>query len=52
MGSMRGADASHFLVGPSKHVNIIKKNLSQLFFFLFRQEGADVRMLIRSAQEY
>ena len=52
MGSMRGANVGHIRMGPGEYVNVTKQNLPQLFFFLFRQEGADISVFIRPAQEY
>ena len=52
MRSMRRANADHVRVGPGEYVNVTKKNLSQLFFFLFRQEGDDISVFIRPTQDY
>ena len=55
MGSMCGANVGYARVGPGEYVNVTKKNLSQLFFFLIRQEGqegADISVFIWPAQEY
>ena len=52
MRSMRGANASHVRVGPGQYINVTKKNLVQLFFLLFGQEGADISVFIRPSQEY
>ena len=52
MRNMRGANAGHVRVGPGEYVNVTKQNLPQLFFFLFRCEGADIGVFIQLAQEY
>ena len=52
MRSMRGANASHVRMGPGEYIDVIKKNLPQLFFLLFGQKGADISVFIRPAQEY
>ena len=46
MRSMRGANVGHVQVGPGEYVNVTKQNLPQFFFFLFRHEGADIRVFI------
>ena len=52
MRSMRGVNASHVRVGPSEYINITKQDLPQSFFLFPRQEGADISVLIRTAQGY
>ena len=52
MGSMRGANAGHVRVGSGEYVNVTKQDLPQLFFFLVRQEGANISEFIRPAQGY
>ena len=52
MRSMRGANANHVRVGPGEYIDVTKKNLPQLFFLLSGQEGADISVFIRPAQEY
>ena len=42
MGSMCGADASHVRVGPGEYIDVTKKNMLQLFFLFFGQEGANI----------
>ena len=50
--SMRGANASHVRVGLGEYINVTKKNLLQSFFLLSGQEGANISVFIRPAQEY
>ena len=50
MRSMCGANAGHVRMGPGEYVNVTKKNLPQLFLFLFRQEGVDISVFIRPAK--
>ena len=52
MRSMREANVDYVRVGPGEYVNVSKKNLPQLFSFLFGCEGADISVLIWPAQEY
>ena len=52
MRSMRGVNVSHVRVGPSEYIDVTKQNLPQLFFFLSGQEGADISVFVRLAQEY
>ena len=49
MKSMRGANVGHVRIGLSEYVNVSNQNLPQLFFFPFRQEGADIGVFIRPA---
>ena len=52
MRSMHGANASHVRVGPGEYIDVTKQNLSQSFFLLSGQKGANVSVFIWPAQEY
>ena len=52
MRSMHKANASHVRVGPGEYIDVTKQNLPYSFFLLYGQEGANISVFIRPAQEY